>query len=169
MSIGFRRLTEGDLRLLHDWLEREHVRRWWSKHETYEDVVDHYLPAIEGRDPTELYAILLEEAPAGLIQTYLVEDHPEYHELVQVEAGVAGVDLFLAEENLIGRGFGTEILERFVHEVVLSVQSTHACIADPDAQNIASLRAFEKAGFRRICEFVDPNDRRTHTLVRFDR
>ena len=49
------------------------------------------------------------------------------------------------------------------------MQSTHACIADPDAQNIASLRAFEKAGFRRIREFVDPNDRRTHTLVRFDR
>ena len=41
-------MTAGDLRLLHEWLQREHVRTWWSKHETYEDVVEHYLPAIEG-------------------------------------------------------------------------------------------------------------------------
>jgi len=170
MTIAFRRMTADDLRLMHEWLQREHVRKWWSKRETYEDVVEHYLPAIEGSKPTDLYVILVNDRPAGFIQTYDVSDHPEYRELVDVEDGVAGVDLFLAEEVATGRGLGSKVLVDFVRDVVFSVPATHACIADPDAENRASIRAFEKAGFRAVRELVDPgDDNRVHTLLRSDR
>jgi RimJ/RimL family protein N-acetyltransferase len=36
-------------------------------------------------------------------------------------------------------------------------------------RNTASLRAFEKAGFRAVREFVDPEDNELHTLVRRER
>jgi aminoglycoside 6'-N-acetyltransferase len=170
MRISFRRMTAEDFRLLHEWLQREHVRRWWTKHETYEKVVEHYLPAVEGREPTDLYVILLNERPAGFIQTYLVSDYPEYRELVGVEDGVAGVDLFLAEEGLTGRGVGSRVLADFVREIVFAVATTQACIADPDAENRGSIRAFEKAGFRSVREFIDPGDHdRLHTLMRTER
>ncbi|MDX6412208.1 MAG: Acetyltransferase domain [Gaiellaceae bacterium] len=43
-------------------------------------------------------------------------------------------------------------------------------IADPDAENLASLRAFEKAGFWVVRQFVDPTDHdRVHALLRLDR
>ena len=35
--------------------------------------------------------------------------------------------------------------------------------------NTASLRLFAKAGFRHVREFIDPDDGRTHALVRLDR
>ena len=57
----------------------------------------------------------------------------------------------------------------FVAEVVWAREATHACVADPDVENVASLRAFEKAGFERVGEFVDPEDGRLHALVRRDR
>jgi len=47
--------------------------------------------------------------------------------------------------------------------------STLACTADPDVKNTASLRAFEKAGFRAVREFVDPDDNELHALVRRER
>jgi RimJ/RimL family protein N-acetyltransferase len=170
VKIGFRRLTAGDLPLLFEWLQREHVRRWWTDRETYEEVVEHYLPSIEGRDPTDLYLIVFEDRHAGFIQTYRVSDYPEYQERVAVETGVAGVDLFIGEEELIGRGVGSEALDRFVRNVVFSDPGIHACIADPDAENCASLRVFEKAGFRAVGSFADPEDQnRLHTLVRLDR
>jgi RimJ/RimL family protein N-acetyltransferase len=170
MRIAFRRLNAGDLRLLHEWLQREHVRRWWREHYTYEDVVEHYLPALEGRKPTDLYVILVDDRPAGFIQTYLLSDHPEYRDLVDAEDGVAGVDLFLAEADLIGRGLGSRALAAFVRDVVFALPTTHACIADPDAENRASVRAFEKAGFHAVREFVDPgDDNRVHTLMRVER
>src|SRR5439155_12365582 len=120
MTIAFRRMNADDLGLLYEWLQRDHVRRWWSKRETYEEVVEHYLPAIEGRKPTDLYLILVDERPVGFIQTYHISDHPEYRELVDVEEGVAGVDLFLAEEALTGRGLGSRVLAEFVGEVVFA-------------------------------------------------
>jgi RimJ/RimL family protein N-acetyltransferase len=170
MTIGFRRMTAADLRALHEWLQRKHVRRWWSKHETYEDVVQHYLPAIEGREPTDLYLIVLDGEPAGFIQTYRTADYPEYRDLVMVEEGVSGVDLFLADERLTGRGLGSEVLRQFVRDVVFADPATHACIADPDTDNLASIRAFQKAGFAPVRQFVDPSDGdRLHTLMRIDR
>jgi aminoglycoside 6'-N-acetyltransferase len=156
---------------MHEWLQRPHVRRWWDEHRdrSYEDVVEHYLPSIEGRRPVDLYLILLDERPVGFIQRYLVADHPDTAALVGVGAGVAGVDLFVAEEELTGKGLGTEVLRRFARDVVFANPDVTACIADPDTRNAASIRAFEKAGFRRVGEFFDPRDGQLHALVRLER
>jgi RimJ/RimL family protein N-acetyltransferase len=169
MTIAFRPMTAEDLSVLHEWLQREHVRRWWTRRETLDDVTGHYLPAIEGRDPTDLYFIILDGAPAGFIQTYLVSDHAEYQRLVGVEDGVAGVDLFLADEERLGKGVGTRVLQEFLRLIVFAVPTTRACVADPDAENGSSLRAFEKAGFSAVRELVDPDDGREHVLMRLDR
>ena len=154
---------------MHEWLQREHVRRWWDEHETYGDVARHYLPAIEGRRPVELYLILLDDQPIGFIQSYLLSDFPEFAARIGVGAGVAGVDLFLAETGLTGKGLGTEVLRRFVRDVVFANPDVTACIADPDVRNAASIRAFEKAGFQRVGEFLEPGDGRLHALVRLER
>jgi aminoglycoside 6'-N-acetyltransferase len=169
MTTEFRLLEAEDLPLLDEWLQREHISRWWTKYDTYDAVVEHYLPAIDGREPTDLYVMLVDERPIGFIQTYKVADHPDYRDLVQVGDDVAGVDLFIAEPELVGRGLGSEVLRQFVDEIVFADADVHACIADPDAENIASIRAFEKAGFSRLREFVDPSDGKTHTLVRRER
>ena len=168
-EIAFRLLGRDDLGLMHEWLQREHVRRWWDEHESYEDVARHYLPAIEGRRPVDLYLILLDGRPVGFIQAYLVADHPEFAALIGLGAGVAGLDLFIGEEELIGKGLGSGVLRAFVHDVVFAEPATTACIADPDVRNVASIRAFEKAGFRRVGEFFDPQDGQLHALVRLDR
>jgi aminoglycoside 6'-N-acetyltransferase len=168
-EIGFRALGRDDLGLMYEWLRREHVRRWWDEHESLDDVARHYLPAIEGRRPTDLYLILLDDRPVGFIQAYLVADYPDFAALVGLGAGVAGVDLFLGEEELTGKGLGTEVLRAFVRDVVFAEPTTTACIADPDVRNTASLRAFEKAGFRRVGEVVEPEDCQLHAVVRLDR
>jgi len=82
----------GDLRLMHEWLQRPHVRRWWSKPETYEEVLESYAPAISGRDPTDLYVVLLEGREIGFIETYLVVDYPDYVSLIGLGEGTAGVE-----------------------------------------------------------------------------
>ena len=160
-------MEAGDLRLLHGWLQRPHVQRWWSDRETYDEVVEHYLPSIEGDEPTDHYLVLLDGRPIGFIETYLVSDHPDYAALVGVGEGVAGVDLFIGDEALTGQGLGTEIIRRFVEEIVFATPTTIGCIADPDVRNVASIRAFEKAGFRLVKEFVE--DGELHALVRRDR
>ena len=170
MEIAFCRVQADDLPLLHEWLQREHVRRWWGDdYATLEAVVEHYLPAIEGRDPSDLFLILFDGEPAGYIETYLVADHPEYEAHVQVGAGVAGIDLFIADEHNIGRGLGPRILQAFVREIVFAREGVHAVVAAPRLDNEASIRAFEKAGFERVRITTDPEEPGPHQLMRLER
>lgn len=167
-AIEFTPLREDDLELVHAWIDREHVRPWWDPWETIEQVRGGYLPAIEGRDPTDVYLIVLDERPVGLIQTYRYADYAESAHL-GLEPGVAGLDLFIGEQELTGRGLGPRALEAFVGGVVFADPRTTACAAEVEVGNRRSLRAFEKAGFRRVRDVVDPQDGKTYALMRRDR
>jgi aminoglycoside 6'-N-acetyltransferase len=151
--ISFRPLGPDDLPLLRDWLARPHVARWWVG-STAED----YLPALEGREPVRHFAILLDGREIGLVETYLVADHPEWDAVVGGGPGVAGLDLFIADEELTGRGLGPQILRRFLAEVVFADPAVAACVAAPSIRNGRSLRAFEKAGFTGGPVVEDPEE-----------
>jgi len=169
-SIEFRPMVADDLPLLHEWLQRPHVRRWWGEPRTLEGVVEHYQPAIDGREPTDHYLALLDGRPVGMVQTYLVADYPPHAELMGVDGrDTAGLDILIGDEALVGRGLGTEILRRFIDDIVFSSPETISCVADPDERNLASIRAFEKAGFRVERTFVDPADGQTRAVVRRNR
>ena len=165
--IEFRPLTADDLRLFHGWLQRDHVKRWWRGRETYEQVVEHYLPAIEGREPSDHYLIVLDGTPVGVIQTYLVSDYPDWDAIVDAGEGVAGVDLAIGEEALIGRGLGPDVLRAFAADVVFARAETIALVATVEEANRRSWRAFEKAGFRHVRDVEE--DGLPHRLMRLDR
>ena len=168
MSISFTPLGVDDLLQIHTWLRRPHVARWWREdEETYDYVLSHYVPAIEGRDPTDNYLIVADGRPVGMIQTYLVFDYPEWESLLHVGPGVAGVDIFIGEEDAVGRGLGPEVLRAFVADVVFAKVETHAVVAGIEPENTRSLRAFERAGFRFALDYVEEG--RPHRLLRLDR
>ena len=165
-DLRFRPMVADDLRVLDEWIRRPHAIRWYGDHGSYEDVVSHYLPALEGRDPTDHYIVVLEGVPVGMVQTYVVADHPRYATLIGVEdSATAGVDIIIGEEELTGKGLGTEVLQRFVDEIVFAREQTARCVADPDVRNVASVRTFENAGFHATKEFFDPSDGQNHVLM----
>lgn len=76
---------------------------------------------------------------AGLVQYYEAPD-PQYRH--------AAIDVFL-DPALHGRGLGTEAIERAVRHLV-EERGHHRVTTDPAAANAAAIRAYEKAGFRRV-------------------
>ena len=167
-AVTFRPLEADDLRLVHAWIQKPHVREWWGERE-YADVEGKYLPAIGGDDPTDHYLILLGGRPIGFVETYLVSDYPEWEEHVRVGPGVAGVDLFIGEEAFLHRGLGPQVLRQFVREVVFADPRVHAVVAAPDVRNRPSIRAFEKAGFVPVRVFEVPGEPAPEQLLRLDR
>ena len=163
--IGFERLRNDDLPLVRDWLEREHVRRWWR--DVIEESIAEYEQAIAGLDPTDHNLIVVDGRPVGMIETYLVSDHPDWEQIVQVGEGVAGVDLLIGEAELTGQGLGPRVLEQFAREIVFAQQDRQACVAAVDKANRPSWRAFEKAGFRYVRDVEEEG--RPHRLMRLDR
>ena len=100
---------------------------------------------------------------AGMLQTYLAVDYPEWEAIVQVGAGVAGVDILIGAEELVGRGLGARVLEEFVGAHV----AAPSAVATIEEANRRSWRAFEKAGFRHVRDVVE--DGKPHRLMRLDR
>jgi aminoglycoside 6'-N-acetyltransferase len=166
--IGFRALAPGDIELVHEWRLRPHVARWWRERRTLQESEAKYLPRISGEDPVDVYLIELDERPVGMIQTYLLEDFADYWPVGR-GPGVAGVDLFIGEEELTGRGLGAQVLRAFVRDVVFADPTVTACVADPDLANRASVRAFEKAGFQLRETFARPGEDKIAQLVRIER
>jgi aminoglycoside 6'-N-acetyltransferase len=160
--IAFEPFRQEHLPLLRDWLSREHVRRWWG-----DESLTHAEDALAGRDPSLYYLIVIDGRAAGMIQTYLVSDHPEWEEVVGPGEGLAGVDLLIGEEDATGRGLGPQVLEQFTREVVFARPDTHACVATIEEVNRRSWRAFEKAGFRHVSDVEE--DGLPHRLMRLER
>ena len=168
-EIGFRPVEDGDVPLLHRWRQEPHVRRWWYEDDdsepTLEVVAKNYGP--DHDEAEQRFVILFDGKPIGYIQSYLLADYPAYEALVQ-EKG-AGIDLFIGEPDLINKGIGTEVIKRFVEDVVFADLSIDTCIIDPEMTNAAAIRAYEKAGFVPVRTVVVPNTPGPELIMRRQR
>ncbi|HUP97144.1 MAG TPA: GNAT family N-acetyltransferase [Usitatibacter sp.] len=149
-EIAFRSLSVDDMQSLFLWLLRPHVAKWYAPApSTFAEVVAKYGPRTQRESPVRAYVILIDGREAGYIQSYPIGLFPEYAAVLGGEAGVVGIDLFIGDENFLGWGLGSRAVRHFVDEMVFSRPDATACLAGPVEGNIASIRAFEKAGFRR--------------------
>lgn len=149
-EIAFRDLAQDDLPALFGWLGRPHVKKWYAPEPTsFAEVSARYGPRTEASSVVKAFIVRSGGEDIGYIQTYPIAEFPEYAGTLGCEAGVAGVDLYIGDERKLGRGLGSEIIRRFVDEVVFARTEAPACVAGVPEGNAATLRAFEKAGFRR--------------------
>ena len=154
---------------MHRWLNTPHVARWWYGDDTsWRGIEEQYGSYIEGREPVRPYLILQGGTPIGYIQSYLVSDDEEYARLVGVEDS-AGVDMFIGEEEYLYRGLGSEILRRFLAEVVFRDENVKVCVIGPEPKNVAAIRAYEKAGFRYFKTIQVPGEPEPEHLMRIGR
>jgi aminoglycoside 6'-N-acetyltransferase len=126
-----RPLAEGDEAELLRILEMPEVARWW-------DQPDEGFPWTDDPDSTR-WTIEVDGRVAGLIQ-FAEEEDPKYRH--------ASIDLYL-DPGLHGRGLGTEAVRRVVRHLI-EERGHHRITIDPAADNTAAIRAYEKAGFRRV-------------------
>lgn len=169
-QLHFRRLEVLDFPLMQRWLTTDAVGEWWGKREwTIEDVSADYTPSIEGKEPVWGYIIMYGAAPIGYIQTYRLTSYPVYREVVDVDEGMAGVDLFIGETEYLHRGLGAPLIRKFVAEIVFGALGATSCFIDPDPRNLAAIRAYEKAGFHYMMTTQIPGEAAPAYLMRLDR
>lgn len=149
-EIAFRALSVDDLQSVFLWLLRPHVAKWYATApSSFAEVVAKYGPRTLPESPVRAYIVVVDGKDVGYIQSYPLALFPEYAGRLECAAGAAGVDLFIGDELFLGWGLGARAIRRFVDEVVFEQPGVGVCIAGPAEGNVASIRAFEKAGFRR--------------------
>jgi aminoglycoside 6'-N-acetyltransferase len=61
--------------------------------------------------------------------------------------GTRGLDQFIGEEALVGRGHGSAFVRAFADRLLAN--GTPRVVTDPDPANARAIQAYAKAGFRR--------------------
>jgi aminoglycoside 6'-N-acetyltransferase len=159
MTITFQPLQETHFPLLLKWLETPHVKAWWDQDvqwtselikEKYGSYILEYKIEYGLKKPLQAYIIFVGDKPVGYIQTYNAHDFPREDKtsLTELPESLAALDIFIGEEEFLGKGLGSLIMKQFLNEYV----DPHykACFVDPDTANIKAIRTYEKAGFKKI-------------------
>lgn len=146
---AFRFLTADDLPRMHAWLNTEHVARWWrDAPASLEETVRTFGPLLHGATNTTAFIAEYDGQPVGYLQRYFPHLEIDHWGRQELPPGIAGIDLFIGEPELVGRGFGPVMVRAFLRRVVFADPTVPSCLIDPDPANGAAIRAYEKVGFR---------------------
>ncbi|MHA7775178.1 GNAT family N-acetyltransferase [Roseibium sp. M-1] len=149
--ITFRPVSENDLPMLLDWMQRPHWREWWGDPQ---EEVGYVRDMIEGRDTTKPFIFQMDGRDMGYIQVWFVGDqqHTEfardYPWLNELPSDAVGVDLSIAAPEDLSRGLGTQVLQAFIR--TLRQEGHQRIVIDPDPENLRAVKAYRKAGFTEI-------------------
>jgi aminoglycoside 6'-N-acetyltransferase len=142
----FRAVTEDDLPMLSAWLAEPHVAEWWN--DGPGAALAEIVEAMDS-DSTEPLVVELDGKPIGYVQSYdphLEDDHPYQDQ----PFGTLGIDVTIGVPELVGIGHGSRLVRAFVE--ILFEEGCPRVIIDPHPGNGRAIRAYEKAGFRRLGE-----------------
>jgi aminoglycoside 6'-N-acetyltransferase len=154
---AFRPMTSDDLPVIRQWLAWPHVREWWG-------------------DPSEQYDLVSGDLDEPAMDQFIVSAgssdfaYLQCYELTAWNSGFGahprgtrGIDLFIGEPDMIGRGHGSAFIRAFVDERLRS--GAPRMVTDPDPSNTRAVRAYEKAGFEKA-GMVDTPDGPALLMVR---
>ncbi|KTD52888.1 GNAT family N-acetyltransferase [Legionella quateirensis] len=160
----FNSLNHNDLTLIYQWFQEPFVNRWYArgKHWSFEAIREKYEPRILGQENVPSFIIYKDEIPIGFIQYYQFEHgFPEgiygRHNLLfkqYKQADLVGIDLFIAEQNMRGKGFGVKIINQFIKDFLIGFS---AAVVDPQALNSNAIKCYEQSGFMKTSFSEDPN------------
>ena len=64
------------------------------------------------------------------------------------------MDLYIGEKSYLGKGIAVALIKQFLTQYVW--QHFEHCFVDADIDNVKAIHAYEKAGFKRIKQLVQP-------------
>ena len=134
---------------LRGWLCRPHVARWWGEPQQH-------LEDSARRSPDTHAVIVADGTPVG----YLCWQRPPQEELeaaglVDLPEGLVDIDILIGEPELVGQGVGPQALTLLIARLRENPLVSFAGLGT-SVSNVCAIRAYEKAGFRLLREFQDP-------------
>jgi RimJ/RimL family protein N-acetyltransferase len=161
MNVRLLDVTNLDLPLIEKWLHEDHVRNTWGDPETNARMLCD--PPSDGH-----WRALIETD--GRKVGLMLWQHPTRQELdkaglIDIPESAIDIDIMIGERTEVGRGVGSAAI-RLVADAVLSDPAVPFVIAATLIDNLASQRAFAKAGFRNDREFDDVPNGRCVLMVR---
>ena len=154
-DVSWRPLAEEDLPALATWLAEPGVARWWREPSDLVSVRAKYAPRVLAAERTEVFVVLVDGHAAGIVQRYRAADDEDWQAILRAADPAiaalrsAGIDYLIGVPELRGRGIGSALLAAFTDALLAEWVDVDAVVTSVLADNVASWRALEHAGFFR--------------------
>jgi aminoglycoside 6'-N-acetyltransferase len=136
----FRPMAPSDLPLIRSWLQAPEVVRWWGDPDEQYSLVSGDLD----HPDMDQFIVSLGEKPFGYIQCYKLSTWNQG--FGAQPPATRGIDQFIGEPAMIGRGHGSGFIRQFVDGLLAS--GIPRIVTDPDPDNVRAVRAYARAGFQ---------------------
>jgi aminoglycoside 6'-N-acetyltransferase-1b/aminoglycoside 6'-N-acetyltransferase-2 len=158
-AITFRPMRDDDVAVFHRWIRRPHVLQWWSAEDavaSLDDIRARYSQRALAAGNVHAYLALLGERPIGWTQWYVALGAGDGWWEDETDPGVRGIDQFLCDPALLGRGLGTRMVRAFV-AMIFGDPAVTRIQTDPSPDNARAIRCYARAGFRAAGRVVTPD------------
>ncbi len=129
-----------DIEWMTIWLNKNHIRNFFGNPDEWINEINENI----GSDWIHYY-IVETSHPVGFVQYYETDKAPQ-GDWTSEPAGTVGIDYLIGDEGLLGKGHGREIIGLLIDEIK-SRKKYNYVIADPVAENMASVKVLEQCGF----------------------
>lgn len=139
--------TERDLDLVHDWMNRPHVVEYWQQAWPRDRLHGYLVDQMDDTVSRPCLGLL-----AGVVVSYWEIYRPAADPLGEAYPARdtdLGVHLLIGDPRATGRGLGGLLLAAVRTGLLAADPACDRIVAEPDVRNVASVRAFQRAGFRR--------------------
>ena len=148
-SVTLRLMTEHDLAMLYEWLNRSHIVEWWGGEEarpTLADVQEQYLPSVLAQESVTPYIAMLNGEPIGYAQSYVALGSGDGWWEEETDPGVRGIDQSLANASQLGKGLEPSWFELWLSCRSMIPRSSRS--NGPVAEQLASDPMLRESGLR---------------------
>lgn len=134
---SFRSAGLEDLSVLRNWQSLPHVRKWWGDNDPFDENGVHDARVAR-------WIVELNGKPFANMQDYCVHGW-ENHHFGHLPLGARGVEQYIGNPTMIGRGHGSAFLQQRLDE--LFDAGVPVVAVDPHPTNTRAIAAYQKVGF----------------------
>lgn len=153
-DVIFKPLNESDIDMVYNWLCLPHVAQRWGGVPEYPKVFNKYSRYVHS-DYVFSFIIYLNDKAIGYIHYYFANRVGKGW-WPNAQEGTVGIDIFIGEIEYINKGYGKQILKKFVC-VIRSDPKIKKIILEVAPDNSRAKICYEKVGFSYLEEADTPN------------
>jgi acetyl CoA:N6-hydroxylysine acetyl transferase len=145
---------EADLDILHGWMNDLEVAEFWHLAGSRSEIADYLQGQVDSTHSTP-YVGVLDGDPVSYWELYRADlDRLSAH--YDARPHDLGLHLLLGPVSARGRGLGAQLIRAVTRALLDADPEATRVVAEPDVRNTRSVRAFERAGYRRVADLALP-------------
>jgi aminoglycoside 6'-N-acetyltransferase len=167
-SVTLRNATLADLDRIEAWDKKEHMQASIGDYEFNDWNWKQELP----RNPSWRFQLIAEVGdgvPIGFVQIIDALEEETHYWGLDCEPNLRAIDIWIGEEDYLGKGHGTQMMETALRDYCFSEATVEAATIDLMADNTDAHRFYQRLGFQPTgIRYFGPDQCLVHRLNRSD-